>query len=167
MNAPLSPPSSPLAATGAAALDRSDSDVVLIVDAAPDMDYRDVGCACGSEGDLEDPYRCAPAPDFEPDSLARWFGRERLRQDVRHEERDVRFVVAHGELVATHGEAALQRAAQALPDIVLLDVMMPGMDGFELRDRVTKALPALPVFLITGRHEMADADRTQSVSECF
>ena len=30
-------------------------------------------------------------------------------------------------LVATSGEAALQRAAQALPDIILLDAMMPGL----------------------------------------
>jgi len=43
-------------------------------------------------------------------------------------------------LVATHGEAALQRAAQALPDIVLLDAMMPGMDGFEVARRL-KAAP--------------------------
>jgi len=44
-------------------------------------------------------------------------------------------------LVATHGEAALQRAAQALPDIVLLDAMMPGMDGFEVAKRLKAAIP--------------------------
>src|ERR1043165_6282531 len=39
-------------------------------------------------------------------------------------------------LVATHGEAALQRALQAQPDIVLRDAMMPGMDGFEVARRL-------------------------------
>src|SRR4051812_46058292 len=43
-------------------------------------------------------------------------------------------------LVATNGEAALQRAMQAIPDIVLLDAMMPGMDGFEVARRL-KAQP--------------------------
>lgn len=58
-------------------------------------------------------------------------------------------------LVATHGEAALQRAAQALPDIVLLDAMMPGMDGFEVARRL-KALPAtahIPIIFMTGLTE--------------
>ena len=39
-------------------------------------------------------------------------------------------------LVATNGEQALQRAAQAVPDIVLLDAVMPGMDGFEVARRL-------------------------------
>jgi len=58
-------------------------------------------------------------------------------------------------LVATHGEAALQRAAQALPDIVLLDAMMPGMDGFEVARRL-KATPAtahIPIIFMTGLTE--------------
>ena len=39
-------------------------------------------------------------------------------------------------LVATEGASALQRAAQAEPDIVLLDAVMPGMDGFEVARRL-------------------------------
>jgi len=58
-------------------------------------------------------------------------------------------------LVATGGEAALQRAAQALPDIVLLDAMMPGMDGFEVAKRL-KASPKtahIPIIFMTGLTE--------------
>ena len=58
-------------------------------------------------------------------------------------------------LVATGGEMALQRAAQALPDIVLLDAMMPGMDGFEVARRL-KATPAtahIPIIFMTGLTE--------------
>ena len=91
-------------------MDRTDSDVVLIVD--------DV-----------------------PDNLA-----------VLHDALDES---GYTVLVATHGEAALQRAAQALPDIVLLDAMMPGMDGFEVARRL-KAAPAtahIPIIFMTGLTE--------------
>jgi len=55
-------------------------------------------------------------------------------------------------LVATSGATALQRAAQAEPDIVLLDAVMPGMDGFEVARRL-KAGPDtahIPVVFMTG-----------------
>lgn len=58
-------------------------------------------------------------------------------------------------LVATGGEAALQRALQAVPDIVLLDAMMPGMDGFEVAKRL-KAMPEtahIPIIFMTGLTE--------------
>jgi CheY-like chemotaxis protein/DNA-binding CsgD family transcriptional regulator len=58
-------------------------------------------------------------------------------------------------LVATSGEAALQRALQALPDVVLLDAMMPGMDGFEVARRL-KAMPQtahIPIIFMTGLTE--------------
>jgi DNA-binding response OmpR family regulator/DNA-binding CsgD family transcriptional regulator len=58
-------------------------------------------------------------------------------------------------LVATGGEAALQRAAQALPDIVLLDAMMPGMNGFEVAKRLkgTPATAHIPIIFMTGLTE--------------
>jgi CheY-like chemotaxis protein/DNA-binding CsgD family transcriptional regulator len=55
-------------------------------------------------------------------------------------------------LVATDGHRALQRAAQADPDIVLLDAVMPGIDGFEVARRL-KAGPEtahIPIVFMTG-----------------
>jgi DNA-binding NarL/FixJ family response regulator len=55
-------------------------------------------------------------------------------------------------LVAVNGEQALQRAAQATPDIVLLDALMPGMDGFEVARRLkadTRTAP-IPIVFMTG-----------------
>lgn len=53
-------------------------------------------------------------------------------------------------------------------DVLITDIGMPGMDGFELRDLAKKTRPDLPVFLITGRHEIADQDRAQGTSRfCF
>lgn len=58
-------------------------------------------------------------------------------------------------LVATNGDGALQRAAQAVPDIILLDAVMPGMDGFEVARRL-KAQPEtahIPIVFMTGLTE--------------
>jgi len=60
----------------------------------------------------------------------------------------------HCELMAaTSGARALELAARGLPDLVLLDVMMPGMDGFEVCRRL-KADPVttdIPVIFVTAR----------------
>ena len=58
-------------------------------------------------------------------------------------------------LVATSGEAALQRARQAVPDIVLLDAMMPGMDGFEVARQLkaTAETAHIPIIFMTGLTE--------------
>ncbi|RYF30078.1 MAG: response regulator transcription factor [Comamonadaceae bacterium] len=58
-------------------------------------------------------------------------------------------------LIATNGEQALQRAAQAQPDIVLLDAMMPGIDGFEVARRLKAdaATAHIPIVFMTGLTE--------------
>ncbi len=55
-------------------------------------------------------------------------------------------------LVATSGEAALQIAAEMHPDVVVLDALMPNIDGFEVARRL-KADPATasaPIIFMTG-----------------
>ena len=44
-------------------------------------------------------------------------------------------------------------------DCLITDIGMPAMDGFELHDHLKKERPDLPVFLITGRHEIGDQQR--------
>lgn len=61
-------------------------------------------------------------------------------------------------LVATDGHSALEQIQYIQPDIILLDVMMPGIDGFETCSRL-KANPtteAIPVLFMTGLSELDD-----------
>ena len=52
-------------------------------------------------------------------------------------------------------------------DALITDIGLPSIDGFELRNRARTVRPDLPVFLITGRHEIADQGRAQGVSGFF
>src|SRR4051812_34088096 len=58
-------------------------------------------------------------------------------------------------LVASSGEAALARARDTLPDIILLDAVMPGMDGFAVcrQLRAEIATRHIPVLFMTGLTE--------------
>jgi two-component system, sensor histidine kinase and response regulator len=71
-----------------------------------------------------------------------------------------RFLTHHGYRVAVaqDGEDAIERAALVHPDLILLDVMMPGLDGFETCRRL-KASPAsshIPVIFMTALAETPD-----------
>ena len=66
-------------------------------------------------------------------------------------------------LVAPGGESALKIAGQALPDLILLDVMMPVMDGYEVCRRLKQeqSTRAIPVIFITAN------DQTEGVVAGF
>ncbi len=64
-------------------------------------------------------------------------------------------------LTATSGEEALKRVENDNPDLVLLDVMMPGMDGFEVCSRI-KSNPKvshIPVVMVTALSDAEDRVR--------
>ena len=61
-------------------------------------------------------------------------------------------------VTASGGNEALEKAATELPDLILLDIMMPDMDGYEVI-RHLKADPALqdiPVIFLTALHNPED-----------
>jgi two-component system response regulator MprA len=57
---------------------------------------------------------------------------------------------------ADSGEAALEQTLDALPDVVILDVMLPGLDGLEVCRRMRAAEPRLPILLLTARDRVPD-----------
>src|SRR5205809_893087 len=56
-------------------------------------------------------------------------------------------------VVAVDGEQALEKVASDLPDLVLLDIMMPKIDGLEVvrRMKADASLPFIPVILVTAK----------------
>lgn len=56
---------------------------------------------------------------------------------------------------ASNGEEALERAAEENPDLILLDVVMPKMDGFEVcrRLRQQESTKDIPIIMVTTRGE--------------
>ena len=55
-------------------------------------------------------------------------------------------------LVARNGESGLQKARYVKPDLILLDVLMPGIDGFKICNRLKKdaATRDIPVIFMTA-----------------
>jgi FixJ family two-component response regulator len=88
---------------------------------------------------------------------------------------DMRMLDSLGDLLEASGYDAITfRSAKMLLevglsdiDLIVADIGMPGMDGFELRDIAQRERPGLPVFLITGRHELAERGRMRGVSRVF
>jgi CheY-like chemotaxis protein len=52
--------------------------------------------------------------------------------------------------LASDGPRALELAASSPPDLALIDVRMPGMDGFSVCRELKKAVPALRVIMLSG-----------------
>ncbi|MDI1481570.1 response regulator [Polyangium sp. y55x31] len=64
-------------------------------------------------------------------------------------------------VLASSGHEALEIAARETPDVILLDVMMPGMDGQEtlLELRAREATAAIPIIFMTAKVQKHEVDR--------
>jgi diguanylate cyclase (GGDEF)-like protein len=67
----------------------------------------------------------------------------------------------HQVLLAEDGNIGLRTAATEHPDLILLDLILPGMDGYEVCQRIKKgdATSEIPVIMLTSKSEAADKVR--------
>ena len=83
---------------------------------------------------------------------------------VDDEERMVRFIRMNLEhdgfqvAEAFNGKQAIQKLRDVTPDLILLDVMMPDMDGFEVLETI-REITNVPVIMLTAKGEEDDRVR--------
>lgn len=59
-------------------------------------------------------------------------------------------------LTAQDGRAGLQTMLETEPDLVVLDVMMPNLDGWEVCERIRKSGSKVPILMLTAKDEVKD-----------
>jgi len=67
----------------------------------------------------------------------------------------------HEVIQASSGESGIARAAQELPDLILLDIQLPGMDGYTVAEALRKnpAIVSIPIIAVTSYAMTGDRER--------
>ncbi|MDZ4802478.1 MAG: response regulator [Bryobacteraceae bacterium] len=63
-------------------------------------------------------------------------------------------------LIAVDGEQGVRMAASDSPDLVLMDISLPVMDGYEATRRIKTESPGIPVIALTAHAMAGDRERT-------
>jgi two-component system alkaline phosphatase synthesis response regulator PhoP len=71
-----------------------------------------------------------------------------LRYNLREEGYNVRWVV--------DGKQAIVAVSKTSYDLIILDVMLPYFDGFEVAEQIRKEMPQIPILMLTARTRMED-----------
>ncbi len=82
------------------------------------------------------------------------------------DDESIRFLVqeelsleGHAVRLAGDGDRGLQAVEDALPDVVVLDIKMPGLGGIEVLRRLKASHPSLPVLMFTAYNDYVDEAR--------
>jgi DNA-binding response OmpR family regulator len=112
----------------------------------------------------------SPTPSLEPQGDAAVAGVSRLLVFVVEDEEDIARLISHNLQAAgfdvqsfVSGASVVSEALREMPSLFLLDVMLPGADGFDLcrQIRQTPGLSATPIIFLTAK--TAEADRVKGL----
>ena len=136
------------------------------------VEARSEGLGCGSEFIVRLPIlRAAPPPPAPPPPVARETPRRMLIVDDNEDSARSMAVLqrrrGHETRTAFTGPDAVTAAAEFAPEVVLLDIGLPGMDGYEVA-RQLRAMPALAgTFLVAMSGYGSDQDRARARAAGF
>jgi CheY-like chemotaxis protein len=84
---------------------------------------------------------------------------------MREAIRDILKLAGYGVIEADSGKAALQAIESMRPDLIISDIMMPGMDGYDFYRRVQAdgRWKDVPFVFLTARYQKADIKRGQAL----
>jgi DNA-binding response OmpR family regulator len=91
-----------------------------------------------------------------------------IAEDEPHLVESLTFILeraGHDVTTAPDGEAALQQLLAATPDLVILDVMLPKLNGLEVLKKIREhpALKALPVIVLTAKGQRQDRETALNI----
>lgn len=94
-------------------------------------------------------------------------GRVLLVEDEVNIAEAIRFILTrdgHEVTVESDGRAALARVADLAPDLVILDLMLPGLSGLEILSalRAAEATRSLPVLMLTAKGQGRDREAAEA-----
>lgn len=74
----------------------------------------------------------------------------------------------HDVLLATNGAEGVSMARSHRPDLILMDIMMPVMGGYEAVEAIQQidALVGVPIFMLTARYQKTDHEKSKLLGIC-
>lgn len=81
--------------------------------------------------------------------------------DIRDSISDILSMHGYQVFIATDGKQGLSKALANPPDLIISDIMMPGLDGYQLLQKLkaSAALKPIPVVLLSAKAQSSDAER--------